>query len=63
MNRICDHASKTSESEMTDEPHFGLKTCSCDSEPMAPIKIVMVSGKTHLSESELPFNTKFFARP
>jgi hypothetical protein len=23
MNRICDHASKTSESEMTDEPHYG----------------------------------------
>jgi hypothetical protein len=48
-------------------PHASRGRCRCDcsrdSEPMTPIKIVMVSGKTHLSELELPFNTKLFARP
>ena len=41
----------------------GLKLAHAVRNRWPPIKIVMVSGKTHLSESELPSNSKFFAKP
>jgi two-component system, response regulator PdtaR len=41
----------------------GLKLAHAIRNRWPPIKIVMVSGKTHLGESELPSNSKFFAKP
>jgi CheY-like chemotaxis protein len=41
----------------------GLKLAHAVRNRWPPIKIVLVSGKTQLSESELPSNSKFFAKP
>ena len=41
----------------------GLKLAHAIRNRWPPIKIVMVSGKTHLAELELPSNSKFFAKP
>jgi CheY-like chemotaxis protein len=40
----------------------GLKLAHAVRNRWPPIKIVMVSGKTQLSESELPSNSKFFCQ-
>jgi two-component system, response regulator PdtaR len=41
----------------------GLKLAHAIRNRWPPVKIVMVSGKTHLSPRELPTNSKFFAKP
>lgn len=41
----------------------GLKLAHAVRRRWPPIKIIIVSGKTHLSEADLPSNTRFFSKP
>ena len=41
----------------------GLKLAHAVPRRWPPIKIIIVSGKTHLSEADLPSNTRFFSKP
>lgn len=41
----------------------GLKLAHAVRNRWPPIKIIMVSGKALLSDSDLPSNTRFFAKP
>ena len=41
----------------------GLKLAHAVRRRWPPIKIIIVSGKTHLSDAELPSDTRFFSKP
>lgn len=41
----------------------GLKLAHAVRNRWPPIKIIIVSGKTHLSEAELPLDTRFVPKP
>lgn len=41
----------------------GLKLAHAVRNRWPPIKIIMASGKAHLSDSDLPSNSRFFAKP
>jgi two-component system, response regulator PdtaR len=41
----------------------GLKLAHAVRRRWPPIKIIIVSGKTHLSDADLPSDTRFFSKP
>lgn len=41
----------------------GLKLAHAVRDRWPPIKLVVVSGKSHLTEADLPSDTRFFAKP
>ena len=41
----------------------GLKLAHSVRRRWPPIKIIIVSGKTHLSDADLPSDTRFFSKP
>lgn len=41
----------------------GLKLAHAVRRRWPPIKIIIVSGKTHLSDADLPSGTRFFSKP
>ena len=41
----------------------GLKLAHAVRHRWPPIKIIIVSGKTHLNDADLPFDTQFFSKP
>lgn len=41
----------------------GLKLAHAVRHRWPPIKIIIVSGKTHLTDNELPSDTRFFSKP
>jgi hypothetical protein len=41
----------------------GLKLAHAVRHRWPPIKIIIVSGKTHLRDADLPSDTRFFSKP
>jgi two-component system, response regulator PdtaR len=41
----------------------GLRLAHAVRDRWPPVKIIIVSGKTHLSEADLPSDTRFFSKP